>query len=171
MAFNSGFKWLKLASSRYTERVQYDYTLGRAWSADGSAMFASERNRPKNGCSVTVDLVHCVSTFGWRLITRPSLSNKTTQRHCCNRHDTNSVKVEWNFQRRSPPFACWQQQRHNCFCDVRYREQLLALYGSFRYHLTTYCILCQVQVICYLRFVHRELRPKTVQLTCSVFPK
>ena len=28
-------------------RVQYDHTLGRAWSADGSAVYASVRNRPK----------------------------------------------------------------------------------------------------------------------------
>ena len=41
---------------------------------------------------------------------------------------------------------------------------------SFRYRLTTHCILCQVQAICHFRFVHRRLRPKTVQLTCSVFP-
>jgi len=29
------------------ERVQYDHTLGRAWSTDGSAVYASVRNRPK----------------------------------------------------------------------------------------------------------------------------
>ena len=42
------------------------------------------------------------------------------------------------------------------------------LYESFRYHLATHVILCQVQANCYFRFVHRGLRPKTVQPTCSV---
>jgi len=36
------------------ERVQYDHTLGGAWSTDGSAEYASVKKSAKNGCSVTI---------------------------------------------------------------------------------------------------------------------
>jgi hypothetical protein len=82
--------------------------------------------------------------------TKGFIVDNNTPRHCYSRYDTNSVKVEREI-RRSPAVAGWQQQRHNDLCDVRRREQLPVLDGSFRYHLATHCILCQVQVVCHFR--------------------
>ena len=38
---------LKTGVISVVERAQYDHTLGSAWSTDGSAEYASVRNRPK----------------------------------------------------------------------------------------------------------------------------
>jgi len=103
------------------------------------------------------------NTFEWRLIPRPVLFRKNAQCHRCSSYDTKNVKVERDIWRRSPVIAGWHQQR-NDFCNVHHREHLPVLYGPFRYHLAKHIILCQVQVICHFRFVHRRLRPKTVQL-------
>jgi len=118
----------------------------------------------------TAFTVYCISAYGWRLKPRPSLFNKNRPTHYCSRYYSSSVKVERDFLRRSPAIAGCQQQHNNYFRNIRHREQFPVFHGSFRYHLATHCILCQVQVISHFLFVHRGLRTKTVQLTCSVFP-